>query len=241
MMRNFTCTIQRVKTISPQTFLITLLVEGEPLMFEPGQYIIVFIRQGDKTLRRLYSVASGSQNGHALDLFIKAVPDGVGSTFLTHSPIGTKVECAGPAGMFKLKDTNNPKIFMTTGTGFAPVRSFLLSQQKPLTQPWHLFWGDQTHVEAGFLDEFVQLKNSLKSFDFTYCLSREESLELIPADFRNYSRIGRIDAVFEANRHTLPIESADFYLCGSRVVVESLRLYLEGVGIAKERVIFEKY
>lgn len=240
-MRPFSAVIQSIKQISTHTHLISLSVLGDPLVFVPGQYIVVLIKQGDKVLRRLYSIASSSLNGKTIELFVKFVPGGVGSTHLVSSPIGTVIECMGPAGVFRLKDNGLPKVFMTTGTGFAPVRSFLHSQQTPPTSPWLLLWGDQTHQDAGFFDELKALKKQLGVFEFLYCLSRENDLQIIPADLRNYSRIGRINTVFEAIKERSVYTTAEFYLCGSRTVVEALRTYLEGCGVEKERIVFEKY
>lgn len=240
-MRTFTATISSIKQVSVHTFLVSLSVVGEPLVFVPGQYIIVLVEQGDKVVRRLYSVASSTRDGANIELFIKFVPGGVGSTHLVSSPVGTMVECMGPAGVFRLRDTAHPKVFMTTGTGFAPVRSFLLSQTSPLPASWYLLWGDQTHKDAGFFEELKLLKERLAGFDFLYCLSRETDLQLIPADLRNYSRLGRINTVFEAEKKSFVVAEAEYYLCGSRTVVEALRTYLGTVGVPKENIIFEKY
>lgn len=240
-MRSFNAVVQQVIKISDQTFLVTLEVQGVPLQFVPGQYLIVLIDHEGKTARRLYSIASSSQNGSMVDLFVKTVPGGVGSTHLTSSPIGSTIHCMGPAGVFRLRPGPSPKIFMTTGTGFAPIRSFLLSQQEPPPSQWFLFWGDRTYDDVGFIEELLSLRKRLGVFDFLYCLSREVDLTLIPAHFRSYFRMGRINSSFEANKQLFDLASAEFYLCGSRLVVDGLRTYLDSLNISKDRVIFEKY
>lgn len=102
-------------------------------------------------------------------------------------------------------------------------------------------WGDQTAADTGFFEELRTLETRLAGFRFLYCLSRETSLELIPAELRNYSRLGRINAVFEAEKAGFDLAATEFYLCGSRLVVDALKEYLAGVGVPKENIIFEKY
>lgn len=240
-MHNFDAIALSTTATSPQTYLITLRMEGAPLAFLPGQYVIIFVPQDGKLLRRLYSVASASQNSSTIDLFIKVVSGGAGSTYLTTLAPGARVSGMGPAGMFKLRDNKLAKVFMTTGTGFAPVRSFLLSQQAPPVAPWLALWGEQTHTEISFFHELQSLEATLKDFRFYYCLSREPSLELIPAQFRNYSRLGRITKVFDELKGSYDLPQTEFYLCGSRLVVEGLREYLSSIGVTKENIIFEKY
>lgn len=240
-MQNFNATVQSVTPTSPQTYLVTLHIEGSPLVFEPGQYVIIFVPQDGKMLRRLYSVASSASSPSTIDLFIKVVPGGAGSTYLTSLAPGSQISGMGPAGMFKLRNNTLAKVFMTTGTGFAPVRSFLLSQQTPPSTPWLALWGEQNHTEISFFHELQSLTSTLGGFRFYYCLSRETSLELIPAQFRNYSRVGRIMKVFDELKTLYDLPQTEFYLCGSRLVVEGLREYLSSIGVPKENIIFEKY
>jgi phenol hydroxylase P5 protein len=240
-MRNFNAVVQSITSTSPQTYLITLQVAGDPLVFVPGQYVVIFVPQDGKMLRRLYSIASSSASPSTIDLFIKVVPGGAGSTYLTSLTPGSHISGMGPAGMFKLRDNTLAKVFMTTGTGFAPVRSFLLSQRAQPTSPWLALWGEQTHAEISFFQELQSLTTSLEGFRFYYCLSRETSLELIPAQFRNYSRLGRITKAFDELKTTYNLPQTEFYLCGSRLVVEGLREYLSSIGVEKENIIFEKY
>lgn len=237
---SFTATVQSNNAVSPDTYIITFETLDD-FLFEPGQYMIILVPDGDKTVRRLYSIASSSHNTKTFDLFVKIISGGVGSSYLASLTPGTTVSCMGPAGVFRLRQNNLAKVFMTTGTGFAPVRSFLLSQKSPVAQPWTLLWGDRTYKDVSFQNELLSLEATLGSFHFLYCLSRQSGLEIIPAEFQNNSRMGRIDAVFNTLLSGLDLASTEFYLCGSRTVVEGLREYLSGLGVLGENVIFEKY
>ena len=240
-MKQFTARISTIKQVSPETYIVTFSLGDDTLDFIPGQYMIMKIPQEGKVVNRLYSIASSNNEHHTFELFIKRVEGGVGSLFLTTSPIGTPVECVGPAGLFTLRNTPLNKVFMTTGTGFAPVRSFLQSLKVNPSQKWLLLWGDPKLQDVGLMDELVALQNKLPSFSFYACLSREEGLASIPAQFRNNVRLGRINAVFDTIKPALDVSQSEFYLCGSRAVVEGMRTYLSSLGLPPERLIFEKY
>ncbi|MFN4212960.1 MAG: FAD-binding oxidoreductase [Microgenomates group bacterium] len=94
------------------------------------------------------------------------------------------------------------------------------------------------------------------NFSFKICLSREKNLEMIPEEDRQYFAVGHVNEAME--REIKKIESKkfggnptflisqflnffDFYLCGSRQVVESLRQYLEEKGVPASQVFFEKF
>jgi len=240
-MKPYSTRIIARKQISPDTFIVTFsLIDGQ-ISFTPGQYIIVKIPQGDKTVNRIYSLASSNTYTDTFELFIKHIPGGVGSTFLVSSPLQTVVSCLGPAGLFQMKNSQVPKVFMTTGTGFAPVRSFILSQSGDPASEWLLLWGDPHASDIGLTDELIASTHRLPSFRFYACLSQEESLSIIPEQFRRYFKLGRINKVFDELKTQEMVEGAEFYLCGSRTVVEGLKQYLLELKIPLSRIIFEKY
>jgi len=103
-----------------------------------------------------------------------------------------------------------------------------------------LFWGLRDLSELYLFDELLALKRTSPSFSFTYCLSQQSEFEVFPAELLQYFRTGHIDAVWGAQMATI-VPDDEYYLCGSRIVIESLRTLLLSKGISKDKLFFEKY
>lgn len=206
--------------------------------FIPGQYVILTV-PGTPAVKRLYSFAGKSNSNNQFELLIKIVEGGVGTQYLKSLHVGDVVDVAGPAGLFRQQQTPGRKIYMVTGTGYAPIRSFFLSSSQTDLSNQFLFWGMRTLDETYLLDELYSLHKE-GSLSFYYCLSRQSSFESIPAHLLQHYRTGHISDVWQS---ILPEIASDdeFYLCGSRTVVESLRTLLLSRSVPKERIIFEKY
>jgi ferredoxin-NADP reductase len=239
-MINTKATLIEKKPLAAEVFhLFFTLEEGVELEYTAGQYGILTIPSSPTPTKRLYSFAGSSGNKRGFELLVKLVPGGAASEFLRGLSVGGKIDISGPAGLFALQKTFARKIYMVTGTGFAPIRSFLASGS-PHAQNSSLFWGMRDFSEAYMMDELLSLKKQFESFSFFYCLSQQKTLESIPAELRNFFRMGHIDTVWMAEA---PVVEADneYYLCGSRTVIESLRTLLLSKGVDKSRLFFEKY
>ncbi|MEK7177624.1 MAG: FAD-dependent oxidoreductase, partial [Patescibacteria group bacterium] len=200
---------------------------------------------------RLYSIASPDTVKNSFELIIEIVPGGLASNYLFSLKENSEVTFQGPAGMFGLKESNRSKIFMVTGTGIAPVRSMLISKIKDQiskiqikNQKYHLFWGLKNYRDVYILDEFKQWSNeTIKQFEFKICLSREQNLDIIPEEDKKYFELGHVDSCFEkllTTNYSL-LTNYEFYLCGGRTAVESLRSFLLGKNVQKENIFFEKF
>lgn len=227
------------KTVSHDVYHLYFYVPGEGFEFNPGQYIILTIPSSPSPLRRLYSFAGTNRDKNTFELLIKLVPGGAASEYIRNLKLGDYIDVSGPAGLFSLQKTDNKKIYMATGTGFAPIRSFLMSNASGVGNSM-FFWGVRDISEIYLFDELLRLSSSTPSFSFFYCLSQQPSLEIIPANLLHYFRTGHVDVVW--NSVMTSVEPDDeYYLCGSRLVIESLRLILLSRGVQKNKLFFEKY
>ncbi len=226
------------KNIAPDTYHLFFRLKDE-MGYEPGQYVILDIPSSPTPLKRLYSFAGSNEHKNMFELLIKLVPGGASSEYIKKIAEGETIDVTGPAGLFRLQNTQKRKIYMVTGTGFAPIRSFLTSNV-PHALNSVLFWGLKDLANSYMIDELAALHTTTPSFNFYYCLSQQSSFETIPAYLLQYFRTGHIDTVWGA---VMPEISAldEYYLCGSRTVIESLRIHLLERGVAKESLFFEKY
>lgn len=216
------------------------LIEPLVLTFKAGQYMILLVSQmGKEPLRRLYSIASSEKQVDSFEMIIKLVEGGNGSDYLKKLQIGDEANFQGPAGQFGLKVNQNNKVFLATGTGIAPMMSMIeavISRQ--LTVSTVLLWGVATAKDVFFLDRLKQLKEDNFNFDFKVCLSREKDLSTIDTNDRQFFHLGHINSLIIPNPYLL---TTDYYICGRREMVEGLRMELEGLGVGKERVCFERF
>ncbi len=227
------------------------LIEPKELSFIPGQYLIMMVppasaeASAGEAIRRLYSIVSPVSQKDSFELIIKIEPNGKASTYVLNMKVGTEVTFQGPAGVFRLKESPKDKIFLATGCGLAPIRSMLISNIKNQTlnlqsknQKYYLYWGVPFYRDVYMLDELKKLnKETMGKFQFKICLSREQNLNMIPAEDRQYFAFGHIDSCL--NTET---ENLEYYLCGSPHVTDSLKEYLlTQKQIPPEQVVYEKF
>lgn len=240
MIQTFNTHLTSKKQLADDVYLLHFtLLDPPEIEFTPGQYLVMFVPHNGDHARRLYSIASPLTQKDSFELLVKIVPNGTASNFFLNLNEKDSVMFQGPAGRFTLNGSNKNKVFLATGTGLAPVRSMLLTElprnaDKSVT--YHLLWGVPTFDEVFLIDEFKNLAQVYPNFSFTICVSRETSLETIPEDDRKFFKLGRITQDF-----AVELNNTDYYLCGNREVVESLKKHLCDERVDNTCVIFEKF
>lgn len=219
--------------------------ENEGWDYKAGQYMIMHIPQAEgMPARRLYSIASPPSQKSSLDFIIQILPNGVAGPHLMSLEMGTEVTMQGPAGLFTFKDSPADVVMLATGTGIAPMYSMILDQLQVQKNPnnIHVFFGLKTCADLYLFDEFKNLSEQYSNLHFNLCLSREDQCNMkLPETDMHYVTVGRVTHGVETLWTQGPLDNADYYVCGSKEVVESLREYLAEKGIAKEDVHFEKF
>lgn len=214
--------------------------------YKAGQYMIFHIPQeGTHAARRLYSIASPPSKKDSLEFIIEYIENGVASQYLATHDANTQINFQGPAGMFFYRESNRTPIFLATGTGIAPMYAIIHDLlEKGYPKNIYLFWGLKLHADLYYFNQFKELAAKYPNFQFKVCFSREENMiSLITEEDMKYCLTGRVNAGFEAlltSINSTP-ELFDYYLCGSKHVVEALREYLAGKNVPKEQVYFEKF
>lgn len=209
------------------------LIEPKEMIFKPGQYMMLKVPSSSGPVSRLYSIASQNTIKSSFELIIEIVPGGLASNYLFSLDEKSEVIFQGPAGMFGLKENDRTKIFLITGTGIAPVRSILNSRLKDLEQKHFLFWGLKKYSDVYLFDEF-------KRCNLKICLSREQNLNMVTESDKKYFELGHVDFCFEKQFNN-NLNDLDFYLCGGRLIVESLKQFLLSKNVPLENIIFEKF
>ncbi|MBI4359037.1 MAG: hypothetical protein HY577_00375 [Candidatus Nealsonbacteria bacterium] len=229
--------------LAPDIWQFRFQLDSPPeLNFTPGQYLILMISDQ----RRLYSIASSNSLKDSFSLIVKLLPDGVGSNFLRSLEIDSRAFFQGPAGFFTLRSPDKPKMFLSAGTGIAPIRSQLFSslEKGEVQAPeLFLFWGLKRKADVYLFDEFNGLSKKCPNFNFWICLDQEENF--LGLDVERFRR-GRVDQVFRSfikEKRLKPdqLNGFEYYLCGAREIVESLNQFLQDLSVNKENIFFDKF
>lgn len=236
MINIYRATLAKKAQLTPNVFLFYFqLIDPQKINFLAGQYLILSVPQPDGNfIKRLYSIASAPTEKNEFELIVEMVDGGRGTTYLKNLNINDEVIFQGPAGAFTLKENDRNKIFLATGTGIAPVRS-MIGKFKILNFKINLFWGLKYYKDIYLFEELKNYGLRITNFNFKICLSREQNLDMINSEDKKYFSLGHIDG------QCPQIKDADYYLCGSPQVVESLKECMLKKDIPRENIFSEKF
>jgi ferredoxin-NADP reductase len=224
-MKTINAEVTEVITNTPTVKTIVLKPET-PIPFKPGQWIYIFADSDGERIKRPYSVASHPSNG-TLNLCVKRIKDGFMSNFLCDIKEGTKMEIAGPFGLFTLKETDKDIVFVATGTGLAPFMSMIPELiEKGYKGNVTVVFGVRSHEEVLYEKEMKEFSEQI-NLKFVPVLSREEW----------DGEIGHVQDALKKMR----LEDSNVYICGLIQMVTETRKLLEKMGLTKDQVHFENY
>ena len=229
--REFKCKIVNNKYLTPTVFEVSF-EPNESLEFQPGQFLSVVIPGAGpkgRNLRRAYSIASAPE-AKPIELCIKKV-EGPGTDYLASLKPGDEISVYAPYGTFIYYPKPSKHLcFIATGTGVAPFRSMILSnqyQEQPPLSAYCLF-GTSYENEILYEDEF---KKHLGNH-WVPCISRSD-------DSWNGFK-GRVTEYLK-NFTALPWIETEFYLCGAGDMIKEVKSMLQEHGLDKHSIHYEKY
>ena len=97
---------------------------GTPAPFEPGQYVTIGVKVGEKWVQRPYSIASSARDlAGGYELYLRLVRGGAFTPLAFALPVGHAMRVLPPKGKFILQpDDERVHLFISSGTGIAPSR-----------------------------------------------------------------------------------------------------------------------
>lgn len=241
--------------ISPLSFEITLLskkfvsskviqlaFESNPRKlteFIPGQYMSI---QMNPHARRSYSVSTTRGIDQDIETYADISPGGVGSQVLEHLQIGESLNALGPLGKFHWpmqldRSAQAPIIFLATGTGIVPIFAMLkdLIKNNVAKRQILLFWGLRFANDIFLADQFAKFQAESPYFHYRISLSRPTP------DWTGLTGYCT-EQLWQAWPKIPHIANAQFFLCGSREMVDSAREKLTTEqGIALAQIWYEKF
>jgi propane monooxygenase reductase subunit len=224
----------RVEAIEPLTRDIRRLVlrcaDGGGMPFHPGQYVDVRIPGTDE--HRSFSMANLPSDEQVLELMIKLYPGGRFSGLLADGGIavGDTLKVKGPYGVFTLRETERPIVFIGGGAGMAPILSLLRSMAaRGVTRPAVYYYGARERQDLFHLEELAALQAALPSLRFVPALS----------DGDWDGERGLITDVVD--RLEPDLAAVDAYLCGPPPMVDAAIELLRARGLEDQQIFYDKF
>lgn len=223
-------------------------VDGQPLAFQPGQFLQVHFHYDDgAATKRSYSVATvgerSSPNGlmevGRIEIAVSYVEGGAATRLLGELPLGGIIEASGPYGRFCLQeaDTHPRYLLLATGTGVTPYRAMLPQIAKLLAagnREVVLLYGARSEGELLYGEEFEAFARKHPGFIFHGCLSRQARAVPRPTD-----RSGHVQNVLAELGPRAERDIA--YLCGNPNMVDAAFSVLKEFGLPVPQIRREKY
>jgi NAD(P)H-flavin reductase len=231
----YTSKLSEKVTLNPKfRFLQLELQEPHRIEFNAGQYILLEIPTSAR--KRQYSITSAPRLDHAIQLLVEIVENGQASEYLEQIPIGEQVSFWAPAGEFVIKEevqnSQDPLVFVGTGSGLAPLRSLILDQlrTKEAKRPIKLHWGMRQASDLFWLDYFEELRKNYSNFSYDITLSQ-------PPEGWTLCK-GRVTNCLSV--HEL-LPNAHYYICGNPGMIEDSMKVLKERGITDDHMHHEKF
>ncbi|MBU3545263.1 CDP-6-deoxy-delta-3,4-glucoseen reductase [Polynucleobacter sp. MWH-Mekk-B1] len=218
--RKVPCRVNAIARHGSDVAILKLqLPASERFQFLAGQYLEFLLKDGQ---RRAYSIANAPEQEGPLELHIRHLPGGLFTDFVFAAKDPALKEkdilrFEGPLGSFFLReDSKKPIIFVSAGTGFAPIKSIIEQMQaKKIQRPISLYWGGRRPSDLYMNSLCETWAQDLPDFKYIPVIS-----DALPEDAWD----GRSGFVHEAVMTDHPnLKDFQVYACGAPVMVNAAR------------------
>ncbi|HAT09900.1 MAG TPA: hypothetical protein DCS97_04760 [Planctomycetes bacterium] len=214
-------TVQVVASERLTPDIIALRLRRAGFTFAPGQYVFLRLTDAQGEFFRTYSVVSSDKG--VVTLAIRLVPNGRAGKVLSAIQPGTEVGLSRAKGLFTLLSPDKPKLFVTGGTGLAPVvpmakaaagaRKLIVVGAR---NPGDLFWRQ----------ELLAIPNT-------------ELVEVVQNPDPTWT--GPVGLVTLPLEKLNPTDWPEVYTCGGPGMVEAVRKTLVARGFAPDSVLSDSF
>lgn len=201
--------------------------------FAPGQFLSFQIGDDPKLLRS-YSISSTPLNHQIMQVSIKLLKDGKGSSWFHSLHAGDKVIAHPPSGLFTDIDVeNHPRVYVAGGIGITPILSMIQANLDAENQDaMTLFYGMRSTNDMAFHDLITALANRHEQLTYIPILSAQD--DAWSGD------VGYIDLQYIESKAKLN-DQTKFYMCGPAVMTDNLIDDLANKGYPVSNIHNEKF
>jgi len=212
------------------------LNEPDEIKQRPGQYVQIEAPSPDGPVFRAYSISSASYDENSVELNVRLIPGGIGSTYLHELKVGDKVNFTGPYGEFYLDEDPSVEIICVGGgCGMAPMKNIIytLYDRWPDRSCW-LFFGCRTTKDVFYLKELEELAKKHPNLHIVYALSDELGPEEKWDGETGFIHLA-VDKYLkdEAQRQA--------FLCGPPPMIEAVMRVLDEKGVREDDIFYDKF
>jgi len=203
---------------------------------KPGQYVQVQAPSPDGPVFRAYSISSPVYEPRTVELIVRLVPGGIGSTYIHNLNVGDDVTFTGPFGEFRLnEDPSVEVVCVAGGCGMAPVKNIIYSiYHQWLERSCWLFFGCRTTKDIFYLDEYRELARKYPNFHVVYALS-----DPLGPDEKWNGETGFIH--LSVDKYVEPGLKRQAFLCGPPPMIEAVTRVLNEKGLKPEDIFYDKF
>lgn len=226
-----TATVEAVDDLTHDISRLVLRLD-DTVRYHPGQYVDIHLPDGDG--HRSFSMAAPPSPDGVLEFMIKRYAGGRFSGLLERDvTVGSRLTVTGPYGSFTLRaGSDRPIVMVGGGAGMAPVLALLRQMADSGNErPVVFYYGARTAQDLFHLDEIAELATKL-DLTFVPCLS-----DTAPEGWEHET--GLVTSVLERRENALA--KHDVYLCGPPPMIDATLAVLEGSGVPREQVFFDKF
>lgn len=229
--------LEIIERIEECTNVVTLRFKranGKPMpTFKAGQFLSVQIG-ADEKLTRSYSISSSTANLQNIQISVKLLSGGKGSSWVHQLKVGDKILAYPPSGHFSDSAIEDqPRVYIGGGIGITPLISMIQSNLDSGRQvPMTLFYGMRTRQDLAFhslLQSFAHRHSQFKYYPF---LSHEDGDWAYEKGFLTIEEVRKKSAISD---------HAHYFLCGPSVMTEPLMDQLSLAGVSDDRIHNEKF
>ena len=212
------------------------LDDSEEISQRPGQYVQIQAPSPDGPVFRAYSISSPTYEPTVVEMNVRLIPGGIGSTYLHNLNVDDKVAFTGPYGEFYLNEDPSVEIICVGGgAGMAPMKNIIYTiyDRWPDRSCW-LFFGCRTTRDIFYLEQFKKLQREHLNFHVVYALSDE-----LEPDEKWDGETGFIH--LSADKHLEPGAPRQAFLCGPPLMIEAVTRVLEEKGIRPDDIFYDEF
>ena len=217
--------------------------DGDPVEFEPGQYLTIGVESNGKLIQRPYSVASSPrETADGYEFYIRLVNGGLFTPLLWRLPEGHGMSMRGPKGKFILEpEDDRQHVFISSGTGIAPfvsmMKTMLLDGAPRQVIALH---GASYEYDLGYR-EFLEDWQREGTYPLVYVPS--VSRVGAPENAGWSGRGGRVEAIVPQiyDEMGLNPDNSIAYICGNPDMITAVDVLLLERGFPEEQIKKELY
>jgi ferredoxin-NADP reductase len=224
------------ETANVKTFTLKL---ASWMRHRAGQhYDIRLTAEDGYQTQRSYSIASEPEREGEVDITVERIDDGEVSSYLHDVLIqGDRLEARGPIGGYFVWEASmtDPLLLIAGGSGVVPLMSMLRHRAAVrASNPTALLYSSRRFEDVIYFDELDALNRANGGPKVFHTLTRSQ-----PADWKGYAR--RIDEAILRDVAGPLGRSAQVFICGPTVMVESAANALVKIGINSNQIRTERF